>query len=546
MVTQNLSSSNCGLKREKNSDKFTEMEGRVEEGKREERNRSEVDPKKIVLYPEQKENVERLVYFLEKIGLQISSGETGSGKTILCAEVAKLLNVEEWVVICPTDLTEMWSHMGKISGKPFHVVTFESTERIKKGIKFLAVDEFQMAAARRHRSFSAIRAVSEVLQDEGMVLVLSATPFKSFDSFYDICQRFQLFEGPQAGHDGKICKRTLETIDHQAFLELLRKRFAFSVRGLTEEKKKKFGVDTFTLDDLEEYGPSREDRLLVMYQAVMRLYSSACSRSLPPGMKMTLVNLVYRLSEEEKRQMMPILRDYEAANAIQVKTVRNRIYDALIGYIADITLRILTIVKKSKVIVFVPNNYQALLLEELLSLYQVATLTVTGDVDSHTRIVRRDIFNQPNLLYRVIVLSFKNGCSGISLHDTHGQFPRYLVTHLNDSPYELAQITGRHIRTGMKSSEVGTYVVSADAVSPVSGLELPRVMYAKSKMNKDILNESLSSAVPPEKYPYCYVEADSLLNVAQKIRQIIINREEVAECLLDDEETQIQTQIQEM
>jgi len=98
----------------------------------------------------------------------------------------------------------------------------------------------------------------------------------------------------------------------------------------------------------------------------------------------------------------------------------------------------------------------------------------------------------------------------------------------------------------MKSSEVGTYVVSADAVSPVSGLELPRVMYAKSKMNKDILNESLSSAVPPEKYPYCYVEADSLLNVAQKIRQIIINREEVAECLLDDEETQIQTQIQEM
>ena len=45
-------------------------------------------------------------------------------------------------------------------------------------------------------------------------------------------------------------------------------------------------------------------------------------------------------------------------------------------------------------------------------------------------------------------------------------------------------------------------------------------MYEKTNMNKDILNESLISVVPPERYPYCYIGADRGINAVEKIKEI--------------------------
>lgn len=97
------------------------------------------------------------------------------------------------------------------------------------------------------------------------------------------------------------------------------------------------------------------------------------------------------------------------------------------------------------------------------------TLCLTGKVKKiEERLELCDKFNRPDTEYRVIICNRTVGGLGISLHDTHGGFPRYIYTGGDFRVIDIHQCLGRAVRSGLMSDVVGRIVYSADV--PMSNI----------------------------------------------------------------------------
>lgn len=476
-------------------------------------------PERIALTPTQEWYLKCLAPRIERLRFLIDNSETGSGKTYTTSALAGKLPVDSWAVFCHIDMLERWKKIGAaLSHKPLrvekykHIFDFEAVG----GRIFLVIDELQMLGPNE----ALMELAHRVLDQDGYVMVTSANPFKSLDFFYIFFQRLGLIEG---GAESKI--RTL-TAAHEPFLRSLRDRYAYLIEGLKPRELAEYNIKPLKLDDCEiRWNATREERLSIMYRASTRLYMFCNPRVLDEGLRFVTVNLVYRLTREQREVFEPLLLQYKISSSLVKEHYIKAIHKLQFPFLADIVFRILGLVPRSKVIVFMDAADQAAILLELLGTFGIAALKVTGDSCPRDRETGRRLFNQPNLLYRVIILSPKNGCSGVSLHDEDGRFPRYLVSLLFDKPDQMAQLVGRHIRVGMRSKEVGTYIVSSDAM--VDDAEEREIFYGKSTANRELINDSLISMEPPEAYEVVYTDPDPELQAAERIQCLAAGFEDV-------------------
>lgn len=139
------------------------------------------------LYQYQIEHLTRLVHILDTHGIAIDSSVTGSGKTIVAIEVAKIMSTRNnlpVIVVCPPTLVEHWHSY--IEGG-WTVVSSYSLHSIKPSCEFmLIVDECHLFKNAVKRT----SALKRIQRKSKYTLMLSATPYDDPRQFTNIKEIF--------------------------------------------------------------------------------------------------------------------------------------------------------------------------------------------------------------------------------------------------------------------------------------------------------------------------------------------------------------------
>lgn len=111
--------------------------------------------------------------------------------------------------------------------------------------------------------------------------------------------------------------------------------------------------------------------------------------------------------------------------------------------------RLLTENEKAKVVVCLHFTKNIMYLADKLKKFK--PIILTGKVKSGDRQSIIDEFQDPNTKRRLIICNLRVGGVGISLHDTHGEYPRKMLISPDYNTIDLFQALGRINRVGTKS-----------------------------------------------------------------------------------------------
>lgn len=128
------------------------------------------------------------------------------------------------------------------------------------------------------------------------------------------------------------------------------------------------------------------------------------------------------------------------------------------------------------------------------NLKDLQPLFIHGGVDPSERSILIDKFNEPNLNYRLIILTSGTGSEGINLHDEDGRFPRFSFSSPSFRFDKLGQFSQRILRGGVKS-DVTFRIVFAQNTSEKNIIEN---LFVKSQNHREIVcqDEEGEYAVP--------------------------------------------------
>lgn len=453
-------------------------------------------PRIVKLLPNQKEHAIRILDILIHMGVGFDTSETGSGKTYVTVSVIEDL-IERGLCqnayfILPNESLKLFM---KVSNDLPINMTFVPHNKIVIGEiapkSILVIDEIQCLSSGGKYSISLANSIIKALEAGCKILGLSATPFSGVGNVYTLFKHLGLvrFTGSTP---------TAKELRAFKFGELVQQTY-IRIRKIPDHTHLKDRI----LDGIPPYDGTIESRMLAIHKFIMKIHSSECPRLLPDGLKIININRIYKTTYDEPERIKK-LAAVRVATAFTMKQAASDLQLLELPYLADSCLRALQQNPNCKIIVAVSSNYHVGIMQLYFGKKGYACLTLNSDTGKKSRIVAQKLFNAYDLVYRVIIITFPVASMGLSLHDDAPRdlypagFPRTLVSFVDINPLRRTQLVGRHIRTGMTSSEVTTYMVTSN--TRIDGeLELD-IFYNKSTADVDLITASIISTIGTDLY----------------------------------------------
>lgn len=423
-------------------------------------------------FPPQVECIDAMVSAIRTHGFVVNKSCTGTGKTLTTIETARILGLKP-LVVCPAIVVTQWKRAMEAQGvvdagvyswekirmgnTPFYSKPARLTRnRIAYGRWSLPEDAIlvldESHKAKTYRSQSNIMALSAAVQKIPTIM-LSATPFitpldMSVPATYagwikDPCIGFWMWARQQGctesfwgGLEFKLSTRT------QSLMEGL-KRQLFDAGVMTEIDKEK--LDTFFPTNRIEYLSVDVDvkgmnKIKALQKALTKLdnaWDESIERANEKGIELPAVVELLRLRQQSELAKLPTM----AEKAVELLES---------GY---------------SVAIFVSFIDSILTLSDLINQKAgevVQYSEISGQLTGTQRQAEVDKF-QSNTT-RLALVQISAGGTGVSLHDTDGNYPRAALISPDYSIQNLLQAQGRIARLGTKSSTIQYIVTAADTV----------------------------------------------------------------------------------
>lgn len=223
---------------------------------------------------------------------------------------------------------------------------------------------------------------------------------------------------------------------------------------------------------------------------------------LPEDLVMKQFNCICEIPDNERREYLEALAGFKHVNAFGMRGFYEKLELMKLPHMAELGLTILRSRETTKIILCVSNNDLVNFLSIYYCQYGFSSICVSSGINQLGRQTAQQQFNSYNLTYRIIILAYSVASTGISLHDTCPSpktFPRAMISFIPVDPVTRTQLLGRHIRTGITSKLVTTILLSSDVIC--EGETERDIFYQKSKMDIDVINNSVVSTTEPSKFP---------------------------------------------
>lgn len=447
---------------------------------------------------------ERVKEILSQSHFYLDGTRTGKGKTYIACKLAEELGLK-LLVICPLTVKENWRRVGE-ELDIVDIITYQSL-RTTKGrqpthgllqridgnkIEFIPtdylldilddgvliiVDEYHHVKNKSIQNAAVRALISEVKETRSRVGMLSATPIDreelainllltlgvmKNESISQLLSYINVIE-PSSHNFWRMrsvfinkasdCKQLIYTV----FINVIKKK-VMSI--MVEDEKSEYKLNVINAFH------TVERKELIAYEDAVRDLNSAIVSFKTVGKEISNITLALR---EVQNAKVPLL----------VRLVKERMK------------------RDCKVVVFARFHITMSILGEELREYN--PLFLNGKVKEVDRIENIEKFQRNDGDYRLIICNPTVGGEGVSLHDTHGGWPREVISLADWSVDKQYQAIGRCFRDGVKSD------VSAQILYINSSLDERSILLSFSNKGR-VLNEVVTEqgGVFPNQYKNVY------------------------------------------
>jgi superfamily II DNA or RNA helicase len=395
------------------------------------------------LYDRQETHVRTLCGVLNNYGSVLDSSETGTGKTVCGAEVARVANAPT-LVVCPKAVIPSWERELAERGVKADVINYEKVRGGKtKFGKWVnkrwvwTIPESLIIFDEAHKCSGIGTQNSKILieaKDRHAVLMLSATiannPLQmraagwvlgahALGNFWQWTAKYGCVKNRWNGMEFG------GTISH---IQALAQSISHRCARMTQEELKDHFTETMIVTEPLEFG----DEIREIYRemedelAVLEAAEKHDSKS------------------EAAEALVKQLRARQRVELLKVPVIKDMVEDLL--------------AEGKSIAVFV--NFKATL--DALAEKLGTRATVHGDQTTDERQQHIDGFQ--NDQERVIICNIAAGGVGVSLHDVTGQFPRAAIISPSWNEKDIIQTMGRVHRAGGKTPSMQRILFAAGTV----------------------------------------------------------------------------------
>ena len=362
----------------------------------------------IVLKDYQVAHTDRIVSLLQTNRVAIDTSGTGTGKTFMSLYAAKTNNWTVYVV-SPKSMCFVWEALIEkfhipCSGVLSYEMLFRHPRQILPSNSLIIFDECHYLKNDTKRFRSALTFLKR--NKTQRLLMLSATPFDKDGCSEQFLQLYKSMGG--VGYFKRAVSSTV--LENSRKLEVTNGFYTFDNESATTYQKGASALGMVA----SGYGQPQEH--------------------LPPNMVGRLTTIGTRYSHEGS-----------------LSTVIRLAHD------------ILRRNNNSKVVLI--GKYTAHLKEFESAMSGFGTLFMNGQTTNRQHIL--EMFQAPNLLYRVMITSAQVGGVGVSLDDQHGGFPRTMIIMPTFDGIDVIQCMGRIYRANTKSHASVSVVYCNSVKSPI-------------------------------------------------------------------------------
>lgn len=416
----------------------------------------------IVLSSPQVEHLQRIENILTNYHSYVDSSPTGTGKTFVAFAlslrrqlpiflVGGKTPITKWKYLAPhngVELIESLTYEGlRSSGthQPSHgyllrqcerdKVKFQVTEAfrslVRKGI-LLVFDEFHHIKNENQQSDACRVLIDAVVEEKSnsRIAFLSATPFDRSENSVLMLRLLSLFRHPQLfGIDDKGKRQEL------GFRELVNRCREFN----PENTETALLVCPLDLHMTER----------TCFELFVRVVKPHLFSSMPPSnMERDIRNGYYNISESHEDIIKRTVRELQGKKS-EFHQALTRLEGAKLEVLIRKTRELLSQNDRNKVILLVNYTDSLFHLQARLNIYK--PLIIYGQTTGPMRHERIECFQAATTEYRLLIANIQTINEGIDLHDTDGNFPRFVFAIPNFSPTIMHQAAGRVYRFESKS-----------------------------------------------------------------------------------------------
>ena len=190
------------------------------------------------------------------------------------------------------------------------------------------------------------------------------------------------------------------------------------------------------------------------------------------------------LIEKGIKKIKSVFYDENDKNNINIAKLQSGLIDickAKVPTIIKIALKDLNKDNYTKIILCIPFLDDQLRVFEALEEFK--PLLLNGKIQFNERVNIINKFNEHNSIYRIIIMTPQVGGVGISLHDTHGKFPRNIYILPTFHFQDMFQTTGRTYRRGLRSDTFVCFIYGNNSLlEPVISNTLAKTTIAHDVM----------------------------------------------------------------
>jgi superfamily II DNA or RNA helicase len=395
------------------------------------------------LYPRQEKHVDKLIAALETCGSALDSSETGTGKTVCGAEIARRANANT-LVVCPKAVIPSWEKELKERGVKADVINYEKLRTGKTNFgkwvnkKWVwTVPPSLLIFDEAHKCSGVSTQNAKMLiesKDRHVVLMLSATlasnPLQMraagwllgahmLGNFWQLALKHGCVKNRWNG---------LEFNGTHSHIEAIAQQIAHRCARMTAAELADHFSETQIITEPLQFG----DEIAEIYEEMERELQELEERTKQDKTNSAAEALVKQLRARQRVELYKV--------------------PVIVGMAQDL------LAEGKSVAIFV--NFQATL--DALCDKLATTAYIDGRQSAAER--QRRIESFQNDSDRIIVCNTAAGGVGISLHDTRGDFPRAAIISPDWNEKNILQVVGRVHRAGGKTPSLQRILFAAGTV----------------------------------------------------------------------------------
>ncbi len=501
-------------------------------------------------------HIEKCYDYIQKRNYYIDNSDTGLGKTYINGFLCKKLEVDGVFIVCPKSILETWKSVFESFGiKILNITTYESfrgteanppkhgylkmqtekhvdrNEKTIKKIKYLSTEKLKTFCQKRvmfvfdefHKcknnslQSKAIFGLNKYLRSISNCFsaFLTATNYTDSSNSWNLFRALGLSE-----HDvlfeHNLYHDTYDLLGHKDIVEY----------GKTLDSQCGYNLQFMTKKRIEE--ETHQILTKFIFPHVMSALPRQKFEYEIVNKCVVANNCVSDLCQKLINAISVIIRDHELEGMGNLRLMMHILEIIKAYYVVSMVKKKLATNPNSKIVIYV--NYLDVLnyIKDKLSNYH--PLILHGQTPLKVRAEVVNLFNEPNLKERVFISIMTAGGTGISLHDTHGEFPRETFIMSDYQLIAIKQCFGRTIRAEMKSKSVVNlcYMMPIEESQKKDKSVIEFKVFKALNKKSDVLRETMAKENYNQKLPSdlklkCQYMQEHDLIPQELIRQVLKN-----------------------